>query len=262
MDKLDWIVIPGGPGLPEDYLKQSFDKILGNHESIHYYTPYGSPKCNKSNVELDELVQQILDVAKERELKYFGLIGHSFGTYLALRALDNYAKYIRALLFISPMPLRYSDWRQSIQNVINKITPNDNSLIAKYTLENKTSEVLKLLFPYYVCNSKTQFPTIDFKINICEKLEAQVPEYDDIDRIKKLTIPFYCISGNKDPFHYANTMPMAKTKVLTNIGHYPFYENLELFKASIQEAEESLGYSIFAQRSLISNEYSILSENT
>ncbi len=246
MDKLDWIVVPGGPGLPEDYIKLGLDNILSNNDRIHYYTPYGSTKCSNHDVSLNELVEQVYQVACEKKLKYFGLIGHSFGTYLALRVIENYSKFVKGLLMISPMPLLYSQWRQSIQNVINKVTPSDNSLITKYTIENNGSEVLKLLFPYYIANSNTMLPSVNFNMEECNKLEAQVPEYNDTEKLRDLTIPFYCICGNQDPFYYADTVPMANTKVLPNTGHYPFYEDIELFKTSLIEAEKALGFSVLS----------------
>ena len=85
---IEWIVVPGGPGISKSYLQTPLDSIFEGCK-LHYYDPYGTYQANSSEpVTLTSLVTQIFEVADSLKLKNFGIIAHSFGTYLTLRALD------------------------------------------------------------------------------------------------------------------------------------------------------------------------------
>lgn len=237
LNELDWIVIPGGPGLSKDYLKEPFDKVFANTNiRLHYFEPYGSPGYeNNQNVTIQDLIEQIFCFAQDSNIKEFGIIAHSFGTYLALRAVEHRASKIKALILLSPMPLKYKDWQCSLSTIASRISPSVLDKLEKYSLssEDKGSDIFKLIFPYYCYSHIVDIPNVKFNLKSCNSIAGQVQDYDDNDFINSLSVPLICIVGNKDPFYYQNTCPIERTIVIEGLGHYPFYENIDEFKKVI-----------------------------
>ena len=73
MNDLKWIVVPGGPGLSNIYLKYPLERMTLDYDLI-FYDMYGSPESQYKNLNIDAMVNQINQVAKEEGLSKYGLI--------------------------------------------------------------------------------------------------------------------------------------------------------------------------------------------
>jgi pimeloyl-ACP methyl ester carboxylesterase len=111
----DWLVIHGGHGLSKKYLEQGLKGVFPNYK-LHYYDQFGSPESVIDHIpSIEEMVQQVFTVAAEKKLENFGLITHSFGNYIAVRALQTKNHNISGVIMISPMPFIFQHWQEALQ---------------------------------------------------------------------------------------------------------------------------------------------------
>jgi len=119
LTEIDWIVVPGGPGMSSKYLEIALSKPF-NRCKLHYYTIHGAPESIEKNPDIETMVEQIFHVAKKANLKNYGLITHSFGNYLALRAIEKNTN-IKAIIMLNPIPFTFKGWKSGLANIVNKV---------------------------------------------------------------------------------------------------------------------------------------------
>ena len=229
-EEIDWIIVPGGPGISREYLEMPLSFLTDNYK-FHFYDPLGTYENNsKKDINISELVEQIFSFANEKGLKKFGLISHSFGTYLSIKAYQIKPELIQAMLFLNPMPTRYEEWKMSLNKIINRVPDIFKDKISQ--LMSKCDDdmgvaLFKAIFPFYSNSKHVMLPDIKFNNKMCDYLSSQVEEYNHISSIEKLECPYVCIVGEKDPFYYPDMFPEDNTIVIEGVGHYPSIKTTE-----------------------------------
>lgn len=241
LKKLDWIVVPGGPGLSNTYLEKALAKPFSS-ASLHYYHAIGSPEyVGESPKEINAMVNQIIQVAEGRALSDYGLITHSFGNYLAMRALEKGSNGIKAIIMISPMPFQFFLWKEALNEISQGVPKSVLKEIKKLTREKGDgSELFRVLFPYYSSIKNATIPKVPFDIESCNIIESQVTEYDDRALISSCEIPVVRLVGNEDPFYKEKNFLSDKTILVSGVGHYPFFEDKAEFLKSINKVDKLL----------------------
>lgn len=237
-EDINWIVIPGGPGLSASYLKIGLAEKFAAFK-IHFYDPLGAPERTIDHVPtIDELVEEIFAVATEKSLERFGLITHSFGNYLAMRAIERNSKRISNVIMISPTPFTAKNWKLALQNIEAKIPGDILEKIKQLSSDRHNgSKIFELLFPYYSANPNANIPHTPFDLEMCDQISAQVGEYDDTQLLLSCGIPWACIVGEQDPFYLEKDLLAEHAIVLPSVGHYPFFES----QAEFAEATSNIG---------------------
>lgn len=236
---LDWIVVPGGPALSATYLKYGLAKSLHDFK-LHFYDPLGAPESPVADVpSIDDLVQQIFETAEKNNLKDYGLITHSFGNYLALKALTEKKARIRALLMISPMPFTSKNWHRAIKHLLEKIPkPILDKMEILSQKPGNDLEIFELCLPYYMAKP-VKIPQFPFDFKMCHSIAGQVGEYDYTSLILSNRLPpWVCIMGAADPFFIEKELFTTNTIIIPNVGHYPFFENPAEFAKVIERIRQ------------------------
>jgi pimeloyl-ACP methyl ester carboxylesterase len=240
MREIDWLVIPGGPGLSSTYLKTGLAEAFAGCK-VHFYDPLGAPELSVEDVPtIDNMVDQIFSVIKELNVPRCGFITHSFGNYLAMRALEKAQQDISGLIMISPMPFSSGNWRTSLQKIAEKVPASVfTDIQALSAAKDSGSKIFKAFFPYYAVQS-VELPDIPFDSQMCDKISAQVGEYDERELVTSLGIPVACIVGEVDPFLLEKELLENKIVTVPGVGHYPFLENPEEFSKAVTNVEDIL----------------------
>jgi pimeloyl-ACP methyl ester carboxylesterase len=234
LPSLGWIVIPGGPGLSADYLKVGLSHCLAG-QKWHFYDPPGSPSLGEQSIpSLRSLVSGIFQFAKERQLTRYGLITHSFGNYLAMRALERSENKVCALVMISPMSFAFTDWQKALAQIASGVPQSILNKIHQLTENKKTDpDIFNALLPYYAKKLEMTLPEIPLNLAMCDGIAAQVGTYDDTSFLIEARIPWCCIVGEKDPFLKASQQRNEKMTVIPGVGHYPFFEDTAAFSLAM-----------------------------
>jgi len=239
LDKLNWIVVPGGPGLSNNYLKYGLEKAFSGCK-LHFYHAFGAPESKNKNPSIDEMIGQIQSVADNAALDEYGLITHSFGNYLAMKALDN--SNIKAIIMLNPAPFEFHAWKSALNNIVQSVSEPILKEIAALSKKTESGiELFRMLFPYYIGRKNTVLPIdVLFDVKACNSISEKVTEYDDRAIVGLISIPLVRIVGEKDPFFSEQEILQNQTIVMSNVGHYPFFEDLDSFCKAIKKAEELL----------------------
>lgn len=226
---LEWLVIPGGPGMSNIYLKHILPNVFKEF-NLHFYDVYGSPESEKQDVSIEVMVEQIETQVSDFKEGY-GLITHSFGNYLALRVLEKQNSPLKAIIMINPMPFNYHGWNKALENVVKKVPVQVLNKISNLSKQqNKGSEIFRLIYPYYVGNLAHVLPVdVPFDITACNKIASKVNDFNDINLVIKANLPIIRIVGKLDPFFIDKTILLEQTFILNKVGHYPFFEDYAQF---------------------------------
>ena len=233
MNEIKWIAVPGGPGLSKDYLEIGLQQTIPDWP-LTFYEPLGSAKLkSKPFPSIQDMVTQINSVATDNKLKQYGLVAHSFGSYLAIKACLAFPEQVKAMIFIGPMPLTFTAWRNAQQAMQERLPETILQQLSQQKINS--NQLFKALLPYYMHkNIELEFD-IDFDLAACQEISAQVEDYDHQNFLKNTSIPWVSIIGDKDPFFDSNLINNRQI-VLTDVGHYPFFEDIEGFQKAMHQA--------------------------
>lgn len=100
------VVVHGGPGLDHEYLQPGLD-ALANRYTLIYYDQRGtgrsSAELTPSAINLDSFVQDIDALRQVLGYERIGVLGHSFGTLIAIEYARRYPEETRGLILMNPV---------------------------------------------------------------------------------------------------------------------------------------------------------------
>lgn len=241
-DILQWLVIPGGPGMSNNYLQHTLPQAFTRY-NLHFYDAYGAPESEKQNASIEEMIEQIEEkVSDFITNEGYGLIAHSFGSYLSLRMLEKNNIQLKAIIMVNPMPFTYEGWKVALENIVQKIPSNVLEEVTNLAQQSNTGkEIFRLIYPYYVGNPAHSLPLdLPFNMEACNLIASKVHDFNEINLVSNSTIPIIRIVGELDSFYMDNGILEDSTLVLKSVGHYPFFEDSVQFINAVEEIEELL----------------------
>lgn len=241
MKGLKWLVVPGGPGMSNSYLRYALPQAFQGY-NLHFYHAYGSPESLRQDVTIQEMVDQIELESKAESGENFGLITHSFGNYLAMRLLEKRNSRLKVIIMLNQIPFKFDEWQESLNTIVKKVPQDILSKLRELShLSDDGITAFRLKYPYYI-GKKSPILPIDVPLNMaaCHSIAAKVSDFNDHSLVTKANIPLFRIVGELDPFYRDKNTLERDTFVLKDVGHYPFFEDIEQFKAAILKIEEIL----------------------
>ncbi|WP_454804266.1 proline iminopeptidase-family hydrolase [Mucilaginibacter phyllosphaerae] len=101
--KIKVLLLHGGPGFSHDYMECFDDFLPKEGMEIYYYDQLG---CGNSDAPADtslwnihRYVEEVEQVRKGLGLDDFYIVGHSWGTLLAMEYLDKYQSHVKGVVF-------------------------------------------------------------------------------------------------------------------------------------------------------------------
>jgi pimeloyl-ACP methyl ester carboxylesterase len=186
-----------------------------------------------------ELVDQVIEVADDQQLRKFGLIAHSFGSYLCLRVLEKFDDRIHSVIMLNPIPFDYSSWQLTLQRLENSLSKEVLNYLQDLDKNCNRLDIFPLLFPYYAAQEVEELPEVNVNLYMCNQILAQINNFDDMKLVGSIDTPWVRIVGEMDPFYIDNDFE-HNTYVIPKVGHYPFIENMHTFREALTWGEEKL----------------------
>lgn len=274
------IFVHGGPGCSEIPYVRKYQKELEQHFTVVHYDQRGSGKSyhffeDYSNLTTDVLVDDLLAlrdyVSKELGQEKVILIGHSFGTYIGMKAAAKAPTQFHAYIGIGQMANTLQSELESLEYTYEQAKQAGNEddvkklelirssieqgkeltpriLLQKYggaaRLINENRDYISgfLLNPEYNGLDMIRFYTGMFSsqdILLKEAFDQNLPEIVD-----HLEIPTYFVTGKYDYMTTANAArdyfdvldaPIKDFIVLNESAHYPQFEEKEKFVKWLNE---------------------------
>ena len=245
--KLNWVFIPGGPGLGPEYLSNFLSyqsKLKGSVFTLELPKHCKDFDDHEILINLEEDINQILT-----ELDNVILVGHSFGGMLLQSINLQENSYFKIILLCSPPNLNCFDIAKNSYINFSEQEKESIMLSEKNYSKNKNNTNLQILFkawaPYY-----TTYDNFNIYAQMIDKcsFDFEFHEwgnrffnnfFDSNRRIPKNTI---AISSELDKIcpsslfrDYVNQL--EDFYILPTSQHFPWIQNFELLMKILQRIE-------------------------
>lgn len=253
------IVVHGGPNLTHDYLLPHMAK-LAEGRLVIFYDQRGSGKsCSEISVEtmtMDIFANDIEAIRNHFGFKKVSILGHSWGSFVAMHYALLYPQYVEKLILSNSFPassknflICQREWQKRLEPLekeLNRISSSE-----AFVDKNPDSWELyyQLLFQAYCYDPKNAFLlNLRMSQDVLEQEEKVLKcfeetlfskEFDIHKALEKLTIPTLIIHGDHDIFpvepakEIHEHLPNSCFVLLKDCGHFPFVEKPEEYFHSL-----------------------------
>ncbi|HEY8227567.1 MAG TPA: alpha/beta hydrolase [Pyrinomonadaceae bacterium] len=252
------IVLHGGPDFDHSYLLPDLDRLKDTFRLI-YYDQRGRGRSVENVRPEDVTLMSDLDdvdrVRKHFRLDAAVLLGHSWGTVLALEYALRHPTRVSHLILMNPAPISTTDLTAFRKIYIEKLgtemdrqraivaspayqAGDPEAVTARYRIHFKPAlaraEDYERLMATMHAAFKSQGSEGIVKAQAVEDRLMRdtwdVPGYDLVPKLRSLRIPTLVIAGDRDFFpidvaaHIAQALPNAQLVTMKNCGHFAFLE--------------------------------------
>jgi proline iminopeptidase len=252
------IVLHGGPDFDHSYLLPDLDRLSDAFRLI-YYDQRGRGRSaddvQPEDVTLTSDIDDLDEVRQHFQLESPALLGHSWGTVLALEYALRHPTRVSHLILMNPAPASVTDlavFRKAYVQKLGADMDRQREIVASAAYKEGDPEAVAARY-------RLHFKPVLKRPEDYEKLMAtmkaaflrqgkegivkaravedrlmrdtwQADGYDLLPKLRNLSIPTLVISGDHDFFpgeiagHIARAIPNARLVTIRNCGHFAYLE--------------------------------------
>jgi len=247
------LFIHGGPGLDHSYLLPQMAGLSEHFQLIFY----DQRACGRSSYNVDTtsisisgFMNDIEELRKELNIEKLTILGHSWGSLLAMNYGIQHAQNIKKMILVNPVSPD-SEYREKEQEIlISRMTTEDSlaqaHIMDSEALKNHESEAYENLFrvlyrKQFYNRDLADSLTLSFPKNfyqrsqILQHLGKDFSSYNLYDDLQQFDFPVLIIYGDYDPLAHEvgpklqSTIAQSQLRILKNCGHFPYIEKNEEF---------------------------------
>lgn len=237
------LVCGGGPGIPEYLLESIYPSKLVDEFTVCYLEYRGTGLSYDSNINISDMtteryvadILEVTDYLRERfSREKIYILGHSFGSYIAIKTVQQYPEYYYAYIAMSQICnqkeseyLAYDYMKEQYQLLANEKMLREFSeypirqseeMYKKYfssplrdtamhdlgvgTTHNMNSVITGIFFPSLKCTAYTWQERINIwkgkTVSTNFPVVGDAFQFNAFDNIKALQIPIYFFAGKYD----------------------------------------------------------------
>jgi proline iminopeptidase len=249
------IVLHGGPDFDHSYLLPELDRLSDSYRLIYYDQRGRGRSADGVRPEDVTLASDVADIDRVREhfkLDSVVLLGHSWGTVLALEYACRYPHRVSHLILMNPAPASADDYQGLRKDWLEK-RPEDmerrkvisasaafkegepEAVTAYYRIHFKLALARTEDYDKIIARMRSSF-TKDGVLK-ARAVEARLmnetwflPGYDLLPKLKDVKIPTLVISGDHEFIpaataeHITQSIPNARMVTLKGCGHFSYLE--------------------------------------
>lgn len=249
------IVLHGGPDFDQSYLLPEMDRLSDSCRLIYYDQRGRGKSANNVRPEDVTLASDIADLEKVRQyfhLESLTLLGHSWGTVIALEYALKYPKRVSHLILMNPGPASREDYMQFRKEWLEKRA----DLVAQKKAIAETAAYKEgdpeAVTAYYRIHFKPAFARTENYEKLIVRMHADFAkegvlkaravedrlmqdtwaksDFDLLPQLKTLKIPTLVLSGDHEFIpastaeHIAQAIPSARMVTMKDCGHFTYME--------------------------------------
>jgi proline iminopeptidase len=253
------IVLHGGPDFDHSYLLPELDRLSDSYHLMYYDQRGRGRSADGVKPEDVTLASDIADIEKVRQyyhLESMVLLGHSWGTVLALEYALRHPKRVSRMILMNPAPASADDYQQLRKDWLEKRPEdmerrkaiadtaaykegNPDAVISYYRIHFKPALVRQEDYEKLITRMQAGFIRQGKEgIIKARAVESRLmndtlslPEYDLLPRLKSVKIPTLVITGDREFIpattaeHIAQAIPNARIIILKDCGHFTYMES-------------------------------------
>jgi len=234
------LFIHGGPGLDHSYLLPQMAGLSEHFQLIFYdqrVCGRSSYNVDTTSISISGFMNDIEELRKELNIEKLTILGHSWGSLLAMYYGIQHAQNIKKMILVNPVSPD-SEYREKEQEILmSRMTKEDR---------NHESEAYEKLFRALYRNQfynrdLADSLTLSFPKNfyqrsqILQHLGKDFSSYNLYDDLQQFDFPVLIIYGDYDPLAHEvgpklqSTIAQSQLRILENCGHFPYIEKKEEF---------------------------------
>ena len=249
------IVLHGGPDFDHSYLLPELDRLSDHHRLIYYDQRGRGRSADHVQPEDVTLASDLDDLDKVRQhfrLDKVVLLGHSWGTVLALEYALRYPQHVSRLILMNPGPASADDYKHLRSDWLNNrpaemeqrkaisATPayqqgDPAAVTAYYRIHFKPAFAYPENYEKFITRLSASFTKEG--VLKARAVEARLmtetwskTDYNLLPKLKTVSIPALVISGDHEFIpaataeHIAQALPNARLVTLKDCGHFTYME--------------------------------------
>lgn len=254
------LVLHGGPGVPSYYLKPLDG--LADDRPVIFYDQLG---CGKSDHPTDtslwrieRFVEELAQVRKALGLEEIHLLGHSWGTMLAVDYMLTKPEGIKSLILASPC-LSIPRWIRDGDSLLTTLPDSIQNTVRENQQAGTTDspEYLGAVMAYYQQYVARKLPwSADLDSSFSQislavygymwgpsefKCSGTLRDYDRTDKLNTLKLPTLFTAGQFDEAtpqtvkYYQSLVPGAELAILPDCAHLTMHDDSVAYNGIIRE---------------------------
>jgi len=249
------IILHGGPDFDHTYLLPELDQ-LADHYRLIYYDQRGRGRSavhvQPEDVTLASDLDDLDNIRQYFHIDKVVLLGHSWGTVLALEYALRYPQHVSRLILMNPAPASADDYKQLRSDWLEKrpaemeqrkaisSTPayqqgDPAAVTAYYRIHFKPAFAHPENYEKFMTRLSASFtPEGVLKARAVEaRLMIETwskPDYNLLPKLKTVTVPALVISGDHEFIpaqsaeHIAQSLPKSRLVTFKDCGHFTYME--------------------------------------
>lgn len=253
------IVLHGGPDFDHSYLLPELDRLSDSYHLIYYDQRGRGQSAGGAKPEDVTLASDIEDIEKVRQYYHLDsvvLLGHSWGTVLALEYALRYPGRLSHLILMNPGPASTDDYKQLRTEWLEKRADDMQKRKAIADTAAYKEADPEAVVAYYRIHFKPGLARSEDYEKLISRMQAAfirqgkegilkaravesrlmsetwaAPEYNLLPKLKSLRIPTLVITADHEfiPIstaeHISQAIPNARMVTLKDCGHFSYMES-------------------------------------
>jgi proline iminopeptidase len=258
------IILHGGPDFDHSYLLPEMDRFSDSYRLIYYDQRGRGRSAEHVRPEDVTLASDIADLDKVRQFFHLDsvvLLGHSWGTVLALQYAIQHPDRVSDLILMNPAPAAAADFNELKRDWVEKrrddverkkaiastpeyINGDPEAVTAYYRVHFKTALAKPEDYEKVVARFHSSFTKEG--VLKARAVEAHLmtetyslPSFDLLPQVKSLRIPTLVITGDHEFIpsstaeHITESITGARMVLLKNCGHFSYLESPTEVRAAV-----------------------------
>jgi proline iminopeptidase len=254
------LLLHGGPGAPSYYLNPL--AALADERPVIFYDQLGAGRSDKpTDVTLwrvERFVQELSELRRALGLKQVHILGHSWGTMLAIDYMLTKPAGVRSLILASPS-LSISRWLDDAETLKRTLPQSVQDAIARNEAAGTfdSPEYQSAMMDYYKRYLCRRDPWPDEVNKTFQALGQSVyrtmwgpseftatgslRNYERAEQLKILNLPVLFTAGRYDEAtpataeYYRSLVPKAKLRIFENSGHLTMEDEPEAYVQAVRD---------------------------
>jgi proline iminopeptidase len=250
------VVLHGGPDFDHTYLLPDMDRLADSFRLIYYDQRARGRSAEGVRAEDVTLASDVADLDRVREhfhLASTAVLGHSWGTVLALEYAIRHPDRVSHLILMNPAPASAADFQRFRKERLEKLGPDldrlraaaatdgyqagdPDAVAAYYRIHFKAALLRPEDYERLMARMRPSFTTREAILKARHAEDRLMAEtwsrdgYDLLPKLRGLSIPTLVIHGDHDFIpafageHIAQALPAARFVTMKDCGHFAYLE--------------------------------------
>ncbi|MBL4593022.1 MAG: alpha/beta fold hydrolase [Flavobacteriales bacterium] len=255
------LVLHGGPGLFHDYLVPHFQNLAKDYQIV-FYDQRGCGKTefpqDTLSINIETYVEDLEAIRIHLKLDKLNLVGHSWGSLLAVTYAKKYPNNLNRLILVSPAPGNSDYFDQTFTNMQQKRSDADTKELVQTMMSAAFEKREESAFKKAIMlgdkvnlveqNSITElYKPMNFNENSANNLmlvnsllERTYFNLNVIEGLEVIKCPTLIVFGDLDNVPFASTQAIheniknSNLEIIKKSCHYPFFETPKEFNTVIE----------------------------